>query len=67
MGFLRLYLIAYFILLGGAAVALWQSGMLDRIPGLWLTIGAVVAVGLGILLMVASRPRITSTTTGQID
>lgn len=61
MRFLQLYLIGYFILLFGAAWALWQSGILQRIPGVWLAIGAIVAVGLGIMLAVSSgRPAITA-------
>jgi hypothetical protein len=61
MRFLKLYLIGYFILLLGAVAALWQSGILDEIPGVWLAIGAVIAVGLGIMLAVASaRPAVTA-------
>ncbi len=32
MRFLKLYLIGYFILLFGAVLALWQSGVLAEIP-----------------------------------
>jgi drug/metabolite transporter (DMT)-like permease len=61
MRFLRLYLVGYFLLLVGAALALWQSGILDEIPGVWLAIGAVIAVGFGIMLAVASgTPAITT-------
>ena len=40
MRFLKLYLVGYFILLIGAGLALWQSGILRQIPGIWLAIGA---------------------------
>ena len=61
MRFLKLYLIGYFILLLGAGLALWESGMLRRIPGVWLGIGAIIAIGLGIMLAVASgRPAMTT-------
>jgi hypothetical protein len=61
MRFLYLYLVGYFILLFGAALALWQSGILDEIPGVWIVIAAVIAVGLGIMLAVASgRPAVTT-------
>ena len=63
MRFLKLYLVGYFLLLIGAVWALWESGILDEIPGVWLAIGAVVAVGLGIMLAVASSPRAVTTTT----
>ena len=57
MKFLTLYLVGYFILILGATWALWQSGILDQIPGVWIGIAAVVAIGLGIMLAVASgRP-----------
>ena len=58
---MRLYLIGYFILLAGAALALWQSGILRQIPGIWLVIGLVVAVGLGIVLAVSSTTPVVTT------
>lgn len=63
MRFLKLYLVGYFILLLGAGWALYESGILDEIPGIWLAIGAVIAVGFGIMLAVASTPRAVTTTT----
>ncbi len=61
MRFLKLYLIGYFLLLLGAGWALFQSGILDQIPGVWIAIAALIAVGLGIMLAVASgRPAITT-------
>jgi hypothetical protein len=61
MKFMRLYLIGYFILLVGAALALWQSGILRQIPGIWVAIGLVIAVGLGILLAVSSTTPVVTT------
>ena len=61
MKFMRLYLIGYFILLVGAALALWQSGMLGQIPGIWIAIGFVIAVGLGVVLAVSSTTPIVTT------
>jgi len=59
--FLKIYLIGYFVLLFGAGLALWQSGILRQIPGIWLAIGALIAIGLGIMLAVASgRPAVTT-------
>jgi len=61
MRFLSLYLIGYFVLLLGAAWALWESEILQEIPGVWIAIAAVIAVGLGIMLAVASsRPAVTT-------
>ena len=66
MKYLKLYLVGYFVLLIGAGLALWQAGVLDDIPGIWLAIGAIVAVGFGIMLAVASTPRVTTTTTRDV-
>jgi hypothetical protein len=61
MRFLKIYLIGYFILLLGAGLALWRSGILRQIPGVWLAIGLIIAIGLGIMLAVASgRPALTT-------
>lgn len=61
MKFMKLYLVGYFILVIGAVAALWQSGILEKIPGIWIAIGAIVAVGLGIMLAVSSgRPAVTT-------
>jgi hypothetical protein len=63
MKFLKLYLIGYFVLVIGGVLALWQAGVLEEIPGVWIGIGAVIAVGLGIMLAVSSGPRAVTTTT----
>jgi hypothetical protein len=60
MKFINLYLVGYVILVVGIALALWQSGLLARISPIWIGIGAIVAVGLGIMLSVsAGKPDIT--------
>jgi len=60
MKFINMYLIGYIILVIGLAMALWQSGVLARISGIWIVIGAIVAVGLGIMMSVSSgKPDIT--------
>lgn len=60
MKFINLYLVGYVILVVGVALALWQSGLLARISPIWIGIGAIVAVGLGIMLSVsAGKPDIT--------
>jgi hypothetical protein len=51
MRFVNIYLIGYFILIGGA---------LRHISAGWLIIGLVIAVGLGIMLAIsAGKPEIT--------
>ena len=61
MKFMRLYLIGYFILLAGAVLALWQSGILRQIPGVWLAIGLLIAIGLGVVLAVSSTTPVVTT------
>jgi hypothetical protein len=60
MRFIHLFLIGYFVLLVGALLALWKAGVLAHVSGVWVGIGAIIAVGLGIMLAVASgKPEIT--------
>ena len=60
MRFIHLYLIGYFVLVVGAVLALWQSGVLARVSGIWLGISALIVMGLGIMLAVtAAKPTIT--------
>lgn len=66
MRFLKLYLIGYFVLLLGAGLALWQAGILDEISPMWITIGAIIAIGFGIMLAVSSSPRAVTTTTRDV-
>ena len=54
MRFVHIYLIGYFVLILGAGLALWQAGVLGRIPGIWILISAIIVVGLGILLAATS-------------
>jgi hypothetical protein len=60
MRFIHLYLIGYFVLVAGAVLALWQAGVLARVSGIWLAIGALIVFGLGIMLAVtAGKPTVT--------
>jgi hypothetical protein len=60
MRFINMYLIGYFILLIGAVAALWYGGVLRHVSPVWVLIGLVIAVGLGIMLSVSGgKPTIT--------
>ena len=60
MRFIHLYLVGYFVLVVGAVLALWQSGALARVSAIWIAIGLIIAIGLGIMLAVSSgKPVIT--------
>lgn len=63
MRFVNIYLVGYFMLLLGAVAALWYGGVLRQISPMWVVIGLVIAVGLGIMLSVsAGKPDITRET-----
>jgi hypothetical protein len=58
--FIHLYLIGYFLLIVGAGLALWQAGVLARLGAIWIVIGMIIALGLGIMLAVtAGKPTVT--------
>jgi hypothetical protein len=60
MRFIHLFLIGYFILIVGIGLALWQTGVLSRIAPIWIAIGMLVAIGVGIMLSVSSgKPDLT--------
>ena len=60
MRFINMYLVGYFILLIGAVAALWYGGVLRHVSPIWVVIGLVIAVGLGIMLSVTGgKPTIT--------
>lgn len=60
MKYVNIYLIGYFLLVVGAVLALWQSGALSAIAPVWIGIGLIIALGLGIMLAVSSgKPEIT--------
>jgi hypothetical protein len=60
MRFINMYLVGYFVLLMGALAALWYGGVLRHVSPVWVVIGLVIAIGLGIMLSVSSgKPTIT--------
>jgi hypothetical protein len=48
------YLLGYVILIGGLLAALWKMGVLATVGTAWTLIGLVIAIGIGIMLAVAS-------------
>ena len=60
MRFINMYLVGYFVLLIGALSALWYGGVLSHVSPVWVVIGLVIAIGLGIMLSVSGgKPEIT--------
>jgi uncharacterized membrane protein len=61
MKFIHLFLVGYFVLIVGVSLALWQTGVLNRVAPIWIAIGLIVAVGIGIMLAVSSGKPAVST------
>jgi hypothetical protein len=49
-----LYLLGYVLLIAGALLALWKTGVLASIGTFWVGVGLLVAIGLGIMISVAN-------------
>jgi hypothetical protein len=61
MRFINIYLVGYFIVVIGAVLALWQAGILAQLGAVWVVIGLIIALGLGIIFAVsAGKPDITT-------
>ncbi|MEO8349017.1 MAG: hypothetical protein ABI610_08905 [Acidobacteriota bacterium] len=54
MKWMGIYLLGYLLLLGGVLLALWKTGVLASVGPVWILIGIVIAVGLGIMIAVAN-------------
>lgn len=61
MKFINMFLIGYFVLILGGVLALWQVGVLDDIAPMWIAIGVLAAIGVGIMMAVSSgKPSATT-------
>ena len=60
MRFIHLFLVGYFVLVLGVVLGLWQTGVLSHIAPICIGVGVLDAVGIGIMMSVASgKPDIT--------
>ena len=60
MRFIHLFLAGYFTLVLGVGLALWQMNLLRNVAPVWIIVGVLVAVGMGIMMSVASgKPTIS--------
>ena len=60
MRYINLYLIGYVIFLAGVIWALGRAGFFHHVAPIWIVIGAVIAIGIGIMTAVgAGKPTIT--------
>ncbi len=63
MRFIHLFLAGYVILAIGGVIALWQLGILSRVAPIWIVVGALAVIGVGIMASVSSgKPTITEET-----
>lgn len=61
MRYVNLYLIGYVVFLIGLLLALWKSNILAHIEPVWIAIGLVIAVGVGIMFAVSGgKPSVTT-------
>jgi hypothetical protein len=61
MRFINLFLVGYFVVVLGVGLGLWQLGLFSRVAPIWAMIGALVAIGIGIMLAVTSgKPAVTA-------
>ena len=57
MRFIHLFLVGYVVVVMGVVLGLWQTGVLTRVAPVWLGVGILVAVGVGIMMSVtAGKP-----------
>jgi hypothetical protein len=53
MKWVRMYLIGYVILIAGILLAMWKTGVLQRIGAAWTGIGLLIAIGFGVMIAVS--------------
>jgi hypothetical protein len=49
-----MYLIGFVIVIGGVLAALWKLGVLARVDPIWIAIGVVIVLGIGIMISVTA-------------
>jgi hypothetical protein len=60
MRYVNLYLVGYVVFILGVVWALWKAGVFHYVQPIWIVIGAVIAIGVGIMTAVSSaKPTIT--------
>lgn len=60
MRFIHLFLAGYAVLAVGGGIALWQLGIFSRVAPIWIVVGVLAVIGVGIMLAVSSgKPAMT--------
>jgi hypothetical protein len=52
---LTIYLVLYYLLVAGAAVTVWRSGLIAHLPRGWTLAAFALAIALGVILFLTSR------------
>jgi cadmium resistance protein CadD (predicted permease) len=61
MRYVNLYLVGYIVFILGVVWALWKVGVFQHVQPIWILIGGVIAIGLGIMTAVGTaKPTITN-------
>src|SRR5207342_1069202 len=53
MRYVNMYLIGYAVFVIGLLLALWQANILAHVDPIWVTIGLIIAIGVGIMFAVS--------------
>ena len=51
------YFLGFVLFVAGILLALWKTGLLEKIGLAWTAIGVVIALGLGLMVAVANSGR----------
>ena len=54
MKWMGVFFLGYILLIAGILAALWKLGVLANVSGVWIAIGALIAVGVGLMVAVAN-------------
>jgi hypothetical protein len=54
MKWTAMYFVGFLLLIAGGMAALWKLGILQNIETTWIVIGAVILIGVGMMVSVAN-------------
>jgi hypothetical protein len=54
MKWMGVFFLGYILLIAGILAALWKAGVLANVSGVWIAIGILIAVGVGLMVAVAN-------------
>ncbi|HET9370874.1 MAG TPA: hypothetical protein VFO19_11525 [Vicinamibacterales bacterium] len=50
MRFVNMYFVGFMVFVLGVVLALWKVGILERVGPVWVAIGAVIVLGIGLMM-----------------